>query len=135
MPQVKVDPDKVRAFKDAESFYTWLGKYHDKEDEVCFTDRQLEHLLRPRREGDVALWRGGAGANDLLDLLAHGLQGDPQGLERLGSNTFPLGDQAEKDVLGANVVVVEESRLFLSQNHDSPSSIREALKHAGRPSD
>jgi hypothetical protein len=35
MAPVKINPDKVRAFKDAESFYTWLGKHHDKEDEIC----------------------------------------------------------------------------------------------------
>ncbi len=34
MPPVKVDPDKVRIFEDAESFYAWLGKHHDKEDEL-----------------------------------------------------------------------------------------------------
>ncbi len=34
MAPVKVDPDKVRAFKDAASFYKWLGRHHDKEDEV-----------------------------------------------------------------------------------------------------
>lgn len=34
MAPVKVDPNKVRTFKDAASFYTWLGKNHDKDDEV-----------------------------------------------------------------------------------------------------
>lgn len=34
MAPVKVDPDKVHEFKDAEAFYKWLGKHHDKEDEV-----------------------------------------------------------------------------------------------------
>jgi uncharacterized protein YdeI (YjbR/CyaY-like superfamily) len=34
MAPVRVDPDKVHEFKDAESFYAWLGKHHDKEDEV-----------------------------------------------------------------------------------------------------
>ena len=34
MPPVKVDPDKVRLFEDAESFYAWLGKHHDIEDEL-----------------------------------------------------------------------------------------------------
>jgi len=77
-----------------------------------FTQRQLQHLLRSGREGDVALRRGGARADDLLDLLANSLQGDPQGLQRLRSDTLPLGDKPEKDVLGADVVVVEESRLF-----------------------
>ena len=31
MAPVKINPDKVRPFKDAESFYKWLGKNHDKE--------------------------------------------------------------------------------------------------------
>jgi len=35
MAPVKINPDKIRAFKDAASFYKWLGKRHDKEDEIC----------------------------------------------------------------------------------------------------
>ena len=31
---MQVDPGKVRTFKDAESFYKWLGKNHDKDNEV-----------------------------------------------------------------------------------------------------
>ena len=34
MAPFKVNPDKVREFTDAESFYTWLSKHHDTEDEV-----------------------------------------------------------------------------------------------------
>jgi uncharacterized protein YdeI (YjbR/CyaY-like superfamily) len=34
MAPVKVDSAKVREFKDSASFYTWLGKHHDKESEV-----------------------------------------------------------------------------------------------------
>jgi uncharacterized protein YdeI (YjbR/CyaY-like superfamily) len=34
MAPVKIDPAKIREFKDAESFYKWLGKNHDKADEV-----------------------------------------------------------------------------------------------------
>ncbi|MDP3240547.1 MAG: hypothetical protein Q8M69_08985, partial [Reyranella sp.] len=34
MPPVKVDPDKVRLFEDAGSFYAWLGKHHDTVDEL-----------------------------------------------------------------------------------------------------
>jgi len=34
MAPVKVDPDKVHEFRDAESFYRWLGAHHDKADEV-----------------------------------------------------------------------------------------------------
>lgn len=34
MPPVKVSPDKVREFADAQSFYDWLAKHHDVETEV-----------------------------------------------------------------------------------------------------
>jgi uncharacterized protein YdeI (YjbR/CyaY-like superfamily) len=34
MAPVKIDPAKIRAFKDAESFYSWLGKHHDSETEI-----------------------------------------------------------------------------------------------------
>ena len=34
MAPVFVDPDKVREFKDAASFYKWLGQHHDKADEI-----------------------------------------------------------------------------------------------------
>jgi uncharacterized protein YdeI (YjbR/CyaY-like superfamily) len=34
MAPVKVDPKKVREFKTADAFYTWLAKNHDKEHEV-----------------------------------------------------------------------------------------------------
>lgn len=34
MAPVKINPGKIRAFKDAESFHKWLGKHHDSEDEI-----------------------------------------------------------------------------------------------------
>jgi uncharacterized protein YdeI (YjbR/CyaY-like superfamily) len=34
MPPVKVDPTKIREFKDAASFYEWLRENHDKADEL-----------------------------------------------------------------------------------------------------
>ena len=34
MAALKVDPSKVRTFKDADAFYKWLSKNHDKADEV-----------------------------------------------------------------------------------------------------
>ena len=34
MAPFKVNEDHVHEFKDAASFYKWLGKHHDKEDEV-----------------------------------------------------------------------------------------------------
>ncbi len=34
MAPIHVNPDKVRTFKDADAFYKWLGKHHDREDEI-----------------------------------------------------------------------------------------------------
>src|SRR5829696_766383 len=34
MAPIKIDSGKIRAFKDAESFYKWLGKHHDRQDEI-----------------------------------------------------------------------------------------------------
>ena len=91
--------------------------------------RQLEDLLGPGREGDVAGRRRAALADDLLDLAAHGLERDPERLERLRGDTLALVDQTEQDVLGADVVVVEQARFFLRQHHDSAGSVGESFEH------
>ena len=46
MAPVKVDPAKVREFKDAASFYTWLGKNHDKADEVWIKIHKVNSGLK-----------------------------------------------------------------------------------------
>ena len=61
MAPVKVDPDKVREFKDAESFYRWLGKHHDKEDEVWIKIHKVGSGLKsitPKEAIDVVLCWG-----------------------------------------------------------------------------
>src|SRR3954464_5246357 len=45
MAPVKVDPAKVREFMDAASFYKWLGKNHDKADEVWIKIHQVNSGL------------------------------------------------------------------------------------------
>src|SRR5947209_5610110 len=60
---------------------------------------ELEHLLRPRREGDLA---GGdllAGADDADDLRSHALDGDVEALEHPRRQALLLAEQAEQDVL------------------------------------
>jgi len=74
--------------------------------------RELKHLLRTRGEGDVPGRRLLPLADDLLNLLPHGLQADPQRLQRLGGHTLALVDQAKQDVFRADVVVVEHPGLF-----------------------
>ncbi len=46
MAPVKVDPNKVRTFKDAASFYTWLGKHHDTDDEVWIKIHKVDSELK-----------------------------------------------------------------------------------------
>ena len=68
-------------------------------------------------------------ADDLLDLRAHGLERDAERLERLGRDALTLVDQAEQDVLGPDVVVVEEPRFLLREDHDPSGPVGEALEH------
>jgi uncharacterized protein YdeI (YjbR/CyaY-like superfamily) len=61
MPPVKVNPDKVREFKDAESFYKWLAKHHGKEDELWIKIHKINSGLKsitPKEAIDVVLCWG-----------------------------------------------------------------------------
>jgi hypothetical protein len=95
--------------------------------------RELEHLLGARREGDVAARRLLPLADDLLDLVADALERDAEGLERLRGDALALVDQAEQDVLGPDVVVVEHPGLFLGQDDHPTGSVGETLEHAVAP--
>jgi len=96
---------------------------------VRFPMRQLQRLLRARRERNMP---GGcllAAADNLLYLLADRLQPDPQRLQRLGRDSFLLVDQAEQEMLGADVVVVQHPGFFLRQDNYTPGPIGEPLEH------
>ena len=61
MAPVEVDSAKVREFSDAESFYTWLGKHHDRENEVWIKIHKVGSGLKsitPREAIDVVLCWG-----------------------------------------------------------------------------
>src|SRR5205814_6890585 len=80
-----------------------------------FAQAQLQDLLGAGCERDVA-GRGRATVTDgLLHLGAYGLERDAERLERLGRDALTLVDEPEQDVLGADVVVVEQPCLFLRQ--------------------
>ena len=58
---MRIDPAKVRAFKDAVSFYEWLGKHHDKADEVWLKIHKVGSGLKsitPKEAIDVVLCWG-----------------------------------------------------------------------------
>lgn len=61
MAAVKVDPDKVREFKDSDAFYAWLGKHHDREDELWIKVHKVASGLpsiTPKEAIDVVLCWG-----------------------------------------------------------------------------
>lgn len=61
MAPVKVDPEKVREFEDAASFYAWLGERHDRTDEVWIKIHKLSSGLpsiTPKEAIDVVLCWG-----------------------------------------------------------------------------
>src|SRR5690606_33166301 len=78
--------------------------------------RELQHLLGAWGEGDVSGRRLLALADDLLDLLAHRLELDVEPLERLARDTLALVDKAEQNVLGPDVVVVEQACFVLGKD-------------------
>src|SRR4029079_1453370 len=91
---------------------------------------ELEHLLGARGEGDLA---GGdllARPDDADNLSADALDGDVEGLEDAGGQALLLAQQAEEDVLGADVIVLENPGLLLGEDDHLASPFGEALKHA-----
>ncbi len=91
--------------------------------------RQLEDLLCARSERDVALRRGRADADHVLDLGTDLVERDAQRLQRLRSQTLALVDEAEEQVLRADVVVVEEACFLLRQDDDSACPVGEPFEH------
>ena len=87
-------------------------------------------VLQSRWPGRIALL---ALTDDLLNLLADRLEGDTQALECLRSDALTLVDEAEQDVLSADVVMVEHSGFLLSKDNHSPGPISEPLEHSVLP--
>jgi uncharacterized protein YdeI (YjbR/CyaY-like superfamily) len=61
MAPVKIDPERVRTFKDAASFYKWLASHHDKADEIWIKIHKVDSGLKsitPKDAIDVALCWG-----------------------------------------------------------------------------
>ena len=96
----------------------------------CLAQREFEHLLGAWGEGNMAAGRLAALADDLLDLATDGLERDPERLAGLGGHAFALVDESEEDVLGADVVVVEQACLFLRQHHHSSGPVGEPFEQA-----
>ena len=99
----------------------------------CFAQAELKDLLGTRGEGNVAAGRRAALTDDLLDLIAHRFEADTERLQSLGGDALTLVNEAEQDVLRADVVVVEQARFFLRQHDHSPSPVGKPLEHRDLP--
>ena len=53
----------------------------------------------------------------------------PSDSRALAATPWRLVDQPEQDVLGVDVVVIEEPSLLLGEHHDPPRPVGEPLKH------
>ena len=94
-----------------------------------FAHGELEHFLRARRVGQVG--PGGLAGFSLLDrlfdLLLDVVQLDAEVLEHRRCDALTLADQAEQDVLGPHVFVVETRGLLASHREDFPHPLGEVV--------
>src|SRR5712691_4088953 len=97
-----------------------------------FAQRELEHLLRARRERDLAGGDLVALADDPRDLRPHFLHRDVERLEYPRREALLLAEQPEQDVLGADVVVLERPSLVLCEDDDLASPFSEAFEQVPR---
>ncbi len=94
--------------------------------------RELQNLLRARRERDLAGRDLVALADDPRDLRPHFLHRDVERLEYPRREALFLAEQPEQDVLGADVVVLERPGLVLCKNDDLASPFSEAFEQIPR---
>ena len=95
--------------------------------------REFQHFLGSGGERNVRAGLGLALADDLFHLRAHSLQGDAERLQSFGGHPVALVDEAKQDVLGADVVVFEQTRFLLGKHDHSSSSVGESLEHVETP--
>ena len=91
-------------------------------------DGQLDDPLGARGQADLADDRAITATDDELDRGPDLGQLDVHVLEDARGDTLALADEAEEQVLRADVVVVEPLRLVLSQGQDLARAIRELVE-------
>ena len=91
-------------------------------------DGQLDDALRARRQPDLADDRAVAAPDDELDRGPDLGQLDVHVLEDARGDALALADEAEEQVLRADVVVVEPLRLVLRERQDLARAIRELVE-------
>ena len=91
-------------------------------------DGQLDDPLRAGRQPDLTDDRAVAASDDELDGGADLGQLDVHVLEHARRDALALADEAEEEVLGTDVVVVEALRLVLGEGQHLPRSIGELVE-------
>ena len=91
-------------------------------------DGQLDDALGARSQADLADDRPVATADDELDGRAHLGQLDVHVLEHARGDALSFADESEKQVLRADVVVVEPLRFILSKRQDLARAVRELVE-------
>ncbi len=94
---------------------------------------QFDDFLGARGKTDLTHHRAVAAADDELDGGADLVQLDAEVRKDLGSDAFSFTNQSEKEVLRADVVVVEAEGLFLGKSKDAPRSLGELVEPIGHP--
>ncbi len=91
-------------------------------------DRELDDPLCTRRQPDLADHRPVATPDDEFDGRPDLGEFDVHVLEDARRDTLSLTDQAEEEMLRADVVVVETLRLVLGQCQDFARAVRELVE-------
>ena len=81
--------------------------------------------LRQLAHGDHV----GPALHELFDLQADLAQIDVEVLQHVGRHAAAFLDQAQQDVLGADVFVVEPLGLLVGQLHDLPGAVGKSFVH------
>src|SRR5699024_4816732 len=81
------------------------------------------------RDGLLAL----VARQQLDDLLTNPSEVGAELDQHLSGYSLALADQAEQNVLGADVAVFEKFRFFLCEHHDAACSVGEPLEHIHPP--
>src|SRR5436305_460027 len=84
--------------------------------------QEIEKLVQPGLDVE-------AGLDELLDLLAHLEQADVEVLQHVGRHAGAFLDEAEQDVFGPDVFVIEALRLAVGELHHLPRPIGEPFVH------
>ena len=91
--------------------------------------RALEHALGTRRERNVASSGRGILIGDVLDLADDLVIGDIELLQDTRGDTFALADQAQEQVFGTHIGLLELTRLLLCKDKDAPGLVGKLFKH------